>query len=242
MGVILKSSNLTKCYNKRGILSFREVYRHKAVDDISIEIENGKLIGLLGPNGSGKTTFMKLIAGILKPTDGSIEIDQHEIGVYTKSIVSFLPDVNYLHSWMKVKDAFKFYSSFFKDFDLQRAKEILDFMELNEDMYIKQMSKGMSEKLCLTLTLARNAKLYVLDEPLGGIDPAARNKIMDAIIKNYSGDSSIIISTHLVKDVERLFDDVIFIKEGRIILHDDAEELRLKHKKSIDELFIEMFS
>lgn len=242
MAVILKASNLTKEYAKKGVFSFREKDRYRALDNVTMNIESGKLIGLLGPNGSGKTTFMKIIAGILKPTDGNIEICDHEIGAYTKGVVSFLPDVNYLHSWMKVKDAFNFYVSFFEDFDRKKADEILQFMELSENMSIKEMSKGMAEKLCLTLALSRNAKLYVLDEPLGGIDPAARNKIMDAIIKNYSDDSSVIISTHLVKDIERLFDDIIFIKQGKVILHDEAEELRIKHKKSIDELFIEMFS
>ena len=230
MEVILKASNITKMYSNK-----------TALDNVSLQLEKGKILGLLGPNGGGKTTFIKMIAGLARPTSGEILVDSQQPGVYTKSIVSYLPDVNYLYRWMKIKDALEFFKDFYKDFDENKAKELLKFMKLNESQKVTTLSKGMIEKLNLSLVLSRKAKLYLLDEPLGGVDPVARDQILDAILENYSEDSSMVVSTHLVSDIERLFDDVAFISEGRIVLTGNAEELRLNRGKSIDELFREVF-
>ncbi|SHE50022.1 ABC-2 type transport system ATP-binding protein [Caldanaerobius fijiensis DSM 17918] len=231
MDLILKATNLTKNY-----------YSKKALKGINLEVEKGKILGLLGPNGSGKTTFMKIAAGILRPTSGQILIDGQKPGIYTKSIVSYLPDVNYLYKWMRIRDAINFFKDFYVDFDLEKSKRLLDFMKLDENDKVTSLSKGMLEKLHLTLVLSRNAKLYIFDEPLGGIDPNAREKIIDAIIDNIREDSSMIISTHLVRDIERLFDDVAFISDGEIILNGNAEELRTERNKSIDEIFREVYA
>lgn len=230
MESILKVENLTKKY-----------FTKKALDSMNLEIKKGKIVGLLGPNGSGKTTLMNICAGLLRPSSGSILIDGKKPGIYTKSIVSYLPDKNYLYKWMKIKDAIKFYKDFYKDFDEKKCSELLKFMKLCEDDKVTSLSKGMTEKLNLTLTLSRKAKLYILDEPLGGVDPSARQKILDAIIDNYTEDSSMIISTHLVNDIERIFDDVAFISKGKIVLKGEAEQLRMEKGKSIDELFMEVF-
>ena len=168
-------------------------------------------------------------------------IDGHIPGVYTKSIVSYLPDNEYLLKWMKVKDAVMYFKDFYSDFDETKAKELLVFMKLDENDVVKSLSKGMKEKLKLTLVLSRKAKLYILDEPLGGVDPTAREKILNAIVSNFSKDSSMIITTHLVNDIERIFDEVAFISDGEIVLEGNAEELRTSRKKSIDELYREVF-
>jgi len=213
----------------------------KALRGIDLEIETGKIVGLLGPNGSGKTTFLKIAAGILHPSKGEILIDGQKPGVYTKAIVSYLPDNEYLLKWMKVKDAVSYFKDFYIDFDEKKAKELLVFMNLDENSDVKSLSKGMKEKLKLTLVLSRKAKLYILDEPLGGVDPTAREKILNAIVSNFSANSSMIITTHLVNDIERIFDDVAFISDGEIVLKGNAEELRMDRKMSIDELYREVF-
>ncbi|MGH4052628.1 MAG: ABC transporter ATP-binding protein [Clostridium sp.] len=213
----------------------------KALIGVDLEIETGKIVGLLGPNGSGKTTFLKIAAGILHPSKGEILIDGQKPGVYTKSIVSYLPDNEYLLKWMKVKDAVKYFKDFYTDFDENKAKQLLTFMDLELDSHVKSLSKGMKEKLKLTLVLSRHAKLYILDEPLGGVDPTAREKILNAIVSNFSADSSMIITTHLVNDIERIFDDVAFISAGEIVLKGNAEQLRMERKMSIDELYREVF-
>lgn len=212
-----------------------------ALNGIDLDIENGKVVGVLGPNGSGKTTLIKILAGLLRQSKGDVRIDSHNVGVYTKSIVSYLPDRNFLYNWMSIDDALKFYSDFYKDFDIKRAENLLDFMNLDKNLKVNQLSKGMHEKLNLSLVLSRRAKLYILDEPIAGVDPVARDKILDAIINNYNEDSSMIITTHLVRDMENLFDEVVFLKEGNIILRGDAEKLREEKKKSIDELYKEIF-
>ncbi|MBU3198439.1 ABC transporter ATP-binding protein [Clostridium estertheticum] len=213
----------------------------KALRGVNLNIPLGKIVGLLGPNGSGKTTFLKIAAGILHPSKGEILIDGHIPGVYTKSIVSYLPDNEYLLKWMKVKDAVKYFKDFYSDFDEIKAEELLVFMNLDKNDDVKSLSKGMKEKLKLSLVLSRKAKLYILDEPLGGVDPTAREKILNAIVNNFSKDSSMIITTHLVNDIERIFDDVAFISEGEIVLEGNAEELRMSRKMSIDELYREVF-
>lgn len=230
MDNILESNKICKSYLNK-----------KALRGVNLNILPGKIVGLLGPNGSGKTTFLKIAAGILHQSSGEILIDGHKPGVYTKSVVSYLPDNEYLLKWMKVKDAVMYFKDFYTDFDVKKAKELLEFMKLDENDAVKSLSKGMKEKLKLTLVLSRTAKLYILDEPLGGVDPTAREKILNAIVSNFSENSSMIITTHLVNDIERIFDDVAFISDGEIILQGKAEKLRLERKKSIDELYREVF-
>lgn len=230
MDTILKASNLQKSY-----------FNKKALDGVDLEVKKGRIIGLLGPNGSGKTTFLKIAAGLLTQSSGEVLIDGRKPGVYTKSIVSYLPDKDYLYKWMKVKDAVGFFKDFYKDFDENKAKELLEFMNLDINNKVTALSKGMAEKLYLTLVLSRKAKLYILDEPLGGVDPTTREKILDAILNNYSEDSSMIITTHLVNDIERLFDEVAFISQGKIVLYGNAEELRNERGMSIDGIYREVF-
>lgn len=227
---LLKATNLSKSYFKK-----------KALDDFNIEVKKGSILGLLGPNGSGKSTFIKIVAGILKKSSGEILIDNQEPSVYTRSIVSYLPDVNYLYNWMKIKDALEFFKDFYADFDFNKAVELLDFMRLDENSKVTSLSKGMLEKLQLTLVLSRKAKLYMLDEPLGGVDPTTREKILDTIVNSFSKESSMVITTHLVSDIERLFDDVVFISEGKNILSGNAEDLRNEKGTSIDGLYREIF-
>lgn len=230
MALVLKTDNLTKKYSNK-----------VALNNVSIEIPEGKIVGLLGPNGSGKTTLIKIAAGVLRQTSGEILIDNNKIGVNTKSIVSYLPDTNFLYKWMRISDALEYFKDFFPNFNEAKAKDLLKFMKLEENSKVTSLSKGMVEKLLLTLVLSRDAKLYILDEPLGGVDPVAREKILNAIIENYNENSSMLITTHLVNDIERIFDDVMFIKEGEIVLQGNAEELRNNRGKSIDELFREVY-
>ena len=230
MGSILVSKNLKKAYSGK-----------IALNGLDMDVKLGRIVGLLGPNGSGKTTFMKITAGILRPQVGELLIDGSKVGLYTKSIVSYLPDKDYLYKWMKIDDAVNFYEDFYEDFDKKKAYELLDFMKLDRESKVNSLSKGMMEKLNLTLTISRKAKLYILDEPLGGVDPTTREKIIDTIIQSFREDSSMIISTHQVSAIERLFDDVYFISEGKIVLEGDAEELRNERNMSIDELFREVF-
>lgn len=227
---IVEAKSLSKSYFKK-----------KALDDLNLNIPEGQVLGLLGPNGSGKTTFIKILSGILSQSKGDIIIDGHEPSPYTKSVVSYLPDKNYLYKWMTVNDAIVFFKDFYSDFDEVKAYELLTFMKLDKNSKVTSLSKGMSEKLNLTLVLSRKAKLYVLDEPIAGVDPVAREKILDAIINNYNKDSSMIITTHLVRDIERIFDHVSFISKGKIILSGNAEELREEKGKSIDELYRDVF-
>lgn len=230
MDFILETKGLSKSY-----------FNKRALREVNFSLEKGKVLGLLGPNGSGKTTFIKIAAGILRQSEGEILITGSKPGVATKALVSYLPDRNYLYKWMKINDAVGFFKDFYNDFDETRCDELLKFMDLNKDLKITTLSKGMMEKLNLTLVLSRKAKLYILDEPLAGVDPVAREKILDAIIQSYNEESSMIITTHLVKDIERIFDDVAFIKDGEIVLSGNAEDLRLEKGKSIDELFREVF-
>ncbi|OFI06971.1 ABC transporter ATP-binding protein YtrB [Clostridium acetireducens DSM 10703] len=228
--LLLKASNINKNYFKK-----------KALDNFSLELEKGKILGVLGPNGSGKTTFLKILAGILKANSGEVLISSEKVGFKTKSYVAYLPDRNFLYKWMKVKDAIDFYNDFFKDFNKEKCKEILKDMDLDEEMKVKNLSKGMTEKLLLTLTLSREAKIYLLDEPLGGVDPVTREKILSTIIENFNEESSMIITTHLVSDIERLFDEVVFISQGKLILKGNTEDLRNEKSMSIDELYREVF-
>jgi ABC-2 type transport system ATP-binding protein len=230
MDSILTTKNLKKYFSGKA-----------ALDGIDLDIPLGKIVGLLGPNGSGKTTFIKIAAGILRQSGGVILIDGKVPGVYTKSIVSYLPDRDYLYSWMNIKDTLNFYEDFFKDFDRKKAEDLMQFMNLDIDSKITSLSKGMMEKLNLSLVIARKAKLYILDEPLSGVDPTAREKIIDTIVANFRTDSTMIISTHQVNTIEKLFDRVLFLSDGKIVLDGDAEELRNEKNMSIDELFREVF-
>jgi len=230
MEQILKANQLSKYF-----------YQKKALDKVDMNIEKGGIYGILGPNGGGKSTFLKIAAGLLKPSQGEITIDNKEPGVYTKSIVSYLPETNYLYKWMKIKDALNFFKDLYADFDVERARESLKFMELEEEEKVTSLSKGMMGRLKLTLALSRKAKLYLLDEPLNGIDPISREKIITSILDSYSEKSSILICSHLIYYIEKLLDYVFFLSEGRIILAGDVEDLRNKRGMSIDKLFQEVF-
>lgn len=228
---IIEIKDLTKSY-----------FNKKAVNNISLNIPKGKVVGVLGPNGSGKTTLIKILSGILRSTSGEVLIDGKKPGVYTKSIVSYLPDRNFLYEWMKVEEAITFYKDFYKDFDEEKAYELLDFMKLNKNAKVSSLSKGMKEKLNLTLVLSRKAKVYILDEPIAGVDPVARDQILDAIIKNYNQDSTMLITTHLVRDIEGVFDEVVFLKDGEVYMQGNAENLREEKQMQIDDLYKEIFA
>ncbi len=227
---IVEIRGLTKRYN-----------RTEALKNIDLDVEMGKVVGILGPNGSGKTTLIKLLTGLLHPNSGEIKIDGHSPGVHTKSVISYLPDRNALYSWMTVKDALGMYKDFYEDFDEKKSEDLLQFMKLDKDMKVSNMSKGMKEKLNLALVLSRKAKIYILDEPIAGVDPVARDQILDAIIENYAEDSAMIITTHLVRDMENIFDKVVFLGDGEIMLSGDAEDLREEKNMQIDELYKEIF-
>ena len=220
----------------------KKFFKVKALDEVNITIEEGKIVGLLGPNGSGKTTFLKLLAGLARPSAGSIRICSTDIGYRTKELVAYLPDSDFLYPWMKISDAKKVYSTFFRDFDSAKFNELLDFMKLDCTMGVKDLSRGMMEKLSLALTLARNARLIILDEPLNGVDPIAREQILGAILKGFSYESSMIITSHLINEVERILDEVHFLKEGKIVLSGNTEEIRMKKKMTLDEVYREVFA
>lgn len=212
-----------------------------ALDNIDLNLESGKIIGLLGSNGSGKTTIMKTIAGLLTPSKGEILIDGVNPGKATKAYISYLPDKECLYSWMRVGELLSFYGDFYKDFDRERAVSMLNSLSINMTDKLKQLSKGTKEKVQLILAMSRKAKLYLLDEPIGGVDPAARDYILDTIITNYSEDATVVISTHLIADIEQVLDEVVFIDNGKIILHSTVDEIREKNGKSVDEYFREVF-
>lgn len=231
MPVILETRELKKNY-----------FTKAALRGVNLKLESGRILGLMGPNGSGKTTLLKILAGLQKSSGGSFSVSGVTGGHGTKGLVSFLADRNTLYDWMRAVDAIDFYRDFFADFDRAKAMEMLDFMKLSPTTKVKEMSKGMIEKLNLTLAFSRRAKLFLLDEPLGGVDPVARERIVSTIIRTWTEDSAIVISTHLVNDVERVFNDVAFIDDGNILLSGDAETLRSERGKSIDQLYIELFS
>ena len=212
-----------------------------ALNDIDLQIEPGRIVGLLGPNGSGKTTLIKLINGLLTPTGGEVLIDGRKPSPETKAIVSYLPERNALSEWMSAKQAMDYYADFFEDFNHDKAKEMIRNLGLDEQARIKTMSKGTREKLQLILVMSREAKLYLLDEPIGGVDPATRDYILRTIISNYNENASVIISTHLIADVEQVLDDVIFLREGHVELHESVDEIRNEKGTSVDALFREVF-
>ena len=211
----------------------------KIFDNVSFNIETGKIVGLLGKNGSGKTTILKMINDLLTVDKGEILIDGNKVGVETKAIISYLPERTYLESGQTVADVFEFFEEFYLDFDRQKAEKLLRDLDLDINASLSKMSKGMKEKIQLILVMSRNAKLYILDEPLGGVDPSTRDYILQTILSNFGEDSSLLITTHLIADVEKILDEVIFVDKGTIILQENADDLRRKEKKSIDEIFRE---
>ncbi|MGN9091291.1 ABC transporter ATP-binding protein [Lachnospiraceae bacterium LCP25S3_F11] len=228
--IIWKCENLTMKYGKRQVLN-----------NVSFQLERGKIIGLLGPNGSGKTTLIKLSNGLLTPKKGNIIIDGHKVGLETKKIVSYLPERSYLDNSLKIYQIVDLFQDFYEDFDVNKAYNMLKDLKINPEDRLKSMSKGTKEKVQLILVMSREAKLYMLDEPIGGVDPAARDYILRTIISNYNPDASVIISTHLISDIEQVLDDVVFIKEGEVMLHKPVDEIREEDGKSVDELFREVF-
>ena len=220
---------------------YKEFDNKPILKDINLTIPRGKIIGLLGKNGTGKSTLIKLINDLLTPTSGEILINGEKPGVKSKEIISYLPERTYLDKEMTIKQVLKYFEEFYKNFDTQKAIKLLKDLNLDINTKISKMSKGMQEKLQLILVMSRNAELYILDEPLGGVDPATRDYILDTILSNFREGASVIISTHLISDIERILDEVIFIDNGEIILTSSADELRKKEKSSIDEIFRRYF-
>ena len=227
---VLEIKGLNKSYGKK-----------TALTDINLELERGKIVGLLGPNGSGKTTLIKLINGLLTANSGIITVDGNPIGEKSRLSVSYLPDKTYLPDWMKVKDVMKMFEDFYENFDIKKAEDMLRKLGINGDERLKALSKGTKEKVQLILVMCRNAKLYLLDEPIGGVDPAARDYILNTIITTYNPDASVVISTHLISDIEKVLDEAIFINNGQIVLHDTVDNIREKEGKSVDGYFREVF-
>ena len=230
MKAILECRELTKQYQQV-----------KALDHLNLALEPGRIVGLLGPNGSGKTTLLKTIGGILTPTSGEIQVDGTPVGLETKKLVSYLPDWNYLSDWMRVRDVIGLFKDFYADFGDRKALEMLSRLEINSKDRLKSMSKGTKEKVQLVLVMSRRARLYLLDEPIGGVDPAARDYILTTIIGNYSENATIMISTHLIADVEQVLDDFVFIHKGQVILSSSVDRIREEQGKSVDALFREVF-
>lgn len=227
---LLECKNLSKIFDNKKILK-----------DVNLIIPRGKIVGLLGKNGQGKTTLIKLINDLLTPTNGEILIEGKHPGVESKKIISYLPERTYLDKEMKIIDTLNYFEEFYDNFNIEKAKKLIKDLDLDINQKISKMSKGMQEKLQLILVMSRDAELYILDEPLGGVDPATRDYILDTILSNFKEGSSVIISTHLISDIERILDEVIFIDRGKIILTAPADELRKKEKSSIDEIFRRTF-
>jgi ABC-2 type transport system ATP-binding protein len=230
MNAILECNSLSKRFSNV-----------KALSNVNLSLERGRIVGLLGPNGSGKTTLIKLINGLLVPSEGTLLIDGKEPGSETKKIVSYLPDKTFLPEWMRVSDTLEFYKDFYEDFDMNKALDMLKRLQLDPNRKLKALSKGTKEKVQLILVMSRNADLYCLDEPIGGVDPAARDYILNTIITNYNENATVLISTHLIADIEKVLDDVIFIKDGQITLQSSVDDIRMKEGKSVDALFREVF-
>lgn len=230
MSELLRCENLTKQYGKT-----------TALNNISFTLESGKIVGLLGPNGSGKTTFIKILNGLLTPTSGAVYIEGERPGPSTKAKVAYLPDNVYLNAWMTVEQIVAYFADFYADFSTERAFEMLNRLGISPKQKLKALSKGNKEKVCLILVMSRQAKLYVLDEPIAGVDPAARDYVISTIINNYNPEASVLISTHLISDIEQVLDEVLFIRDGHLVLKKSVEDIRAEEGKSVDELFREVF-
>jgi len=227
---LIVCQNLTKRYGLK-----------PALDQVNLNIQRGRIIGLLGPNGSGKTTWIKILCGLLKPEQGTVTIDGHQPDIHTKSIISYLPDRMYFADWMTAGDLLDYFGDFYPDFDRNRAEQMCVSLGIQKSDRIKAMSKGTKEKLQLIVVMSRRAQLYLLDEPIAGVDPAARDYILNTILTNYNPNGTVIISTHLISDVEKVLDEVIFLKEGKIVCHDTVDNIRETQGKSVDALFREIF-
>ena len=230
MSTLLECKELTKKFGKKA-----------ALDQIDLTLESGHIIGLLGPNGSGKTTLIKIINGLLTPSSGSVTVKGAPIGVESKKVISYLPDHTYLNMGLKVRDIIDYFEDFYADFDTVRAYDMLAKLSINPNDKLKTMSKGTKEKVQLILVMSRHADLYVLDEPIAGVDPAARDYILNTILANYDENATILISTHLIADIENILDQVIFIKNGHICLNSSVDEIREEKGTSVDALFREVF-
>lgn len=227
---LLEVSHVSKSYGNNRVL-----------DDVTFNITKGKIVGLLGPNGSGKTTLIKLINDLLKEDSGTIKVEGLDLGVETKKLISYLPDKNYLNNNMTVLELLNYFKDFYEDFRIDKAKELIGKLDLDLNQKLKTMSKGTKEKVQLILVMSRKAKLYILDEPIGGIDPAARDYIINTILTNFSDDASLLISTHLISDLEKVLDEVIFLKNGKVVRSGSTDEIRKETKLSINDLFREEF-
>lgn len=230
MDYVLQTQKLSKAYSG-----------HWALQEVDLQLPKGKIIGLLGPNGSGKTTFLKLCAGLLRPTGGSIDICGHAQSTYTKYLVSFLPDRTYLNNRQKVKEQLDMFADFYPDFDRQRAEQMLAALNISPDVRFGTLSKGSKEKVMLVLVMSRRAKLYLLDEPIGGVDPATRDYILNTIVSNFDPDATVVISTHLISDVENILDGYVFLHNGKIVRQGEVSQTREETGKTLDELFREVF-
>lgn len=232
MNDLVELKDLTKAYNSKTI----------AVDNVTITLPRGKIIGLLGPNGSGKTTLIKMMNGLLTPTSGSIRINGKAVGTETKARVAYLPDRNYLPGGQRISDILNYFSEFYSDFSMDKAMEMLGSLGISSSMKLKTLSKGTKEKVQLVLVMSRRADLYILDEPIAGVDPAARDYILRTIINNYNPEATVLISTHLISDVEQVLDEVIFMRQGRLVLYSTVDMIREKYGKSVDAYFREVFA
>ena len=230
MSELLRCDHLTKRYGSTVALA-----------DVSFTLESGKIVGLLGPNGSGKTTLIKILNGLLTPTDGAVFVDGDQPGPKTRAKVAYLPDNIYLNTWMTVQQIVEYFQDFYADFSAERAYEMLSRLNISPNQRLKTLSKGNKEKVCLILVMSRQAKLYVLDEPIAGVDPAARDYVISTIINNYNPEATVLISTHLIADIEQVLDEVLFIHQGRVLLQKTVDDIRAENGKSVDELFREVF-
>lgn len=230
MNTLLECQGISKVYGTKQALNFT-----------NLTVDKGRIVGLLGPNGSGKTTIIKMISGVLTPTSGKILINGNPVGIETKKVVSYLPERTYLNNWMRVNDIISFFKDFYSDFNSDKAYDMLKRLNINPRDQLKSMSKGTKEKVQLILVMSREADLYLLDEPIGGVDPAARDYILDTILSNYNENGTIIISTHLIADIEQILDDVLFIQNGNLVMASSVDEIREQQGKSVDELFREVF-
>ncbi|MBQ9015331.1 MAG: ABC transporter ATP-binding protein [Firmicutes bacterium] len=232
----MKTNSLVECRELTKIFPGKT-----ALDRIELTLGRGRIIGLLGPNGSGKTTLIKLINGLIRPNGGTVIIDGEAPGPYTKSQISYLPDRNYFADWMRVSDLLDLFAGFYADFDRPKAEAMCASLGIRRTDRLKEMSKGTKEKMQLILVMSRKAQLYLLDEPIAGVDPAARDYILNTIINNYNEEGTILLSTHLISDIEKILDEVVFLRNGKVIRHEAVDDIRMKEGKSIDEVFKDDF-